>query len=684
MNWYDWHTVTERLEGRCLALTEGLPYSVSLDTNIRTAECNNTTGKIVINPIAFQPQIITSDRSLRDKTNYLITRALLGHEVLHAIYSNAKMPKEPTEGMISNILEDARIEGIGSYDSTVSRELFKLLNNLSAKKMHPFTDLSISSSSSWLQLMLMWRHGMPMPTLSTPEMRMKLSILLDMCNQSLYAVDTDEINTMSKKIKDFCKIDSNDLDFGKFDSQNISNLSASMTGSNDTKQNPRSKNRPAPKYDPNAPMEDDTSGKGNPNESGSSSSKSKPGGKGSAKGKDNVSSDKAKSTEQSNDNQTEPVPDEEEEVDDTSTTPPDNGGDVDSTDEAGDDSDADAGDDSDTPPSDESTEEDDTDIETPQEETPGVDQDGSGGSGVGSSIPSLEEMIGEIQDKLGEDLERTLEDLGKLSKSDTVDVDDAYYKGESVYRVSNAPYMPLYVEAKPLANTIVRELRLQLPNVSTAADKNSGRFKMRYYLRNNETPFAKKKSMGKDVPPMALSLLIDRSGSMSGRDRALKVTAMAIVIACEQLHIPLDIRIFSGNNHLKKFDEWGPQIFARIAGTKVTGGTTMLPSLRSAARDLEDRPELLKQVVLIHDGGPDNHDSVKAWLDDKSNPDTFALYVIPAELSKDNQEYYRKSGEQCMSRLFDPRRYVITGVDKALSAWCSYMKIFRNHFAKKL
>lgn len=76
---------------------------------------------------------------------------------------------------------------------------------------------------------------------------------------------------------------------------------------------------------------------------------------------------------------------------------------------------------------------------------------------------------------------------------------------------------------------------LPAPRASTAADRYSGRFKARYYIRNAEALFAKKKNIG-------------------------------IARACDELDIPLDIWVLEGVANIKSFDEHGPQVYARIAG----------------------------------------------------------------------------------------------------------------------
>ena len=50
MHWHDWHTVTERLQGRAYALTRGQPYRVVLDPGTETGVCDFSQKRIGLAP----------------------------------------------------------------------------------------------------------------------------------------------------------------------------------------------------------------------------------------------------------------------------------------------------------------------------------------------------------------------------------------------------------------------------------------------------------------------------------------------------------------------------------------------------------------------------------------------------------------------------------------------------------
>ena len=89
MNWYDWHTVTERLQGRSYALTRGRPYRVVLDPATHTRTCDFTNKHLLINPNLFSDVLENMGFSgaKLDEANFLVSRAITGHEALHVLYS---------------------------------------------------------------------------------------------------------------------------------------------------------------------------------------------------------------------------------------------------------------------------------------------------------------------------------------------------------------------------------------------------------------------------------------------------------------------------------------------------------------------------------------------------------------------------------------------------------------------
>lgn len=145
MHWYDWHTVTERLQGRSYALTRGRPYKVVLDPLTPTGVCDFTNKRISINPSLFDD--VFRKRGLSgdalDRANFLVSRAVTGHEALHVVYSDPAVAhaasSSPLLKTVMNLLEDARIEKIGSEISHVSKVLFRFVNKIAAGDMETFT-----------------------------------------------------------------------------------------------------------------------------------------------------------------------------------------------------------------------------------------------------------------------------------------------------------------------------------------------------------------------------------------------------------------------------------------------------------------------------------------------------------------------------------------------------------------
>jgi hypothetical protein len=254
----------------------------------------------------------------------------------------------------------------------------------------------------------------------------------------------------------------------------------------------------------------------------------------------------------------------------------------------------------------------------------------------------------------------------------------------SAFNITPQPYMDILNDAKPLVHQIVKELKLPDPRASTAADKYSGRFKARYWVRNPEAPFARKKNVGIDVPPMALSLILDRSGSMINMISSLKLAAIAIARACEELNISLDIWVLEGSAQIKSFDERGPQVYARIAGIRAAGGTDMIPTLLAAQESLAKRPEPLKQMLLIHDGVPDGFEITKELLSSKEFIGLYAMYVVPPFEDHELSDRYIQHGKECMSRLFDPRQFTVAPINRVFLEWANFMKIFRSRYATSI
>jgi len=636
LNWFDWHTVTDRLEGRSQALTRGLPYKVLLDTSLETAACNITSKLIRINPLAFDHKIRTSDERLRARTNYLVTRALLGHEVLHALYSNPDaLPSDDIHRCVTNILEDARIEGIGSQESCVNRQLFKFLSTICRQDQSPFEDFGIADKMSWLKLLFVWRFGGVLPALPDPKNQKILAKMIDMARDSLYAADSLEV---AKIAADICKLTGMSQraasKSGQAFPEQMDDLKDTLEGQGQTKPNPRTKpeKQPDTSDKPKQKRKSPGQSQGN-NEAGDAN----PDAADTCSGEDLEEVIDASGTDANSQ--------------DNSKTGQPHGSDSDEN----------------------------------------MQTDSTFGAGAGSGIAdsgddtnddvTLEDLVGDLQSSISDGLDKTT-DLDDPEMTKVIEAKLAFEN--DVFNIKPAPYLDILNEAKPLVHQIVKELKLPVPRASTAADKYSGRFTARYFVRNPEAPFARKKNVGIDIPPMCLSCVLDRSGSMMNLLPSLKLAAIGIARACDELDIPLDIWVLEGAAQIKSFDEHGPQIYARIAGIRAAGGTSVIPTLMSAQESLKSRSEPLKQMLILTDGIPDMFEITRDLL--KSTPfrDLYAMYVVPPLQDPELLQRYTDHGKECLSRLFDLRQFTVAPIDKVLLEWANFMKIYRSRYATNI
>ena|GEM_PF-1746767 len=668
MNWFDWHTVSDRLEGRSQALTRGLPYKVSLDPSIQTAACNITTKQIRINPQAFDSKIKTANDNLRARTNYLVTRALLGHEVLHALYSNpAALPDDAVQRSVVNILEDSRIEGIGMAESSVNRQLFKFLSTICRQDQAAFDDFSITDKMSWMKLLFIWRFGGTLPILPDPKNQRILDKMIVMAEASLYAADSLEV---AKIAGDLCKLTGMTQRAAHKSEQTfpeeMDDLKDSLEGQEETKPNPRQRPEKQP----------ETSDK----PKRKSKSDKTPG-----HSQDNNVPDEEHDMQSPDSQQSNPDRKPVSEVNITldNTIDSDNNHDV-------------QGCTSGDPDEDNSSIDDlacDDSLESECDNSAGSKQTSPYGAGAGSGVgdsddgpdddDSLEDLVGELQSSISDGLDKATDVLDNDEMTGVVKANIAFEN--DAFDIKPQPYMDLLNQAKLLVHRIVKELKLPAPRASTAADKYTGRFKARYYVRNPEAPFARKKNTGIDVHPMALSLILDRSGSMINMISSLKLASIGIIKACDELDIPLDIWVLEGAVQIKAFDEHGPQVYARIAGIRAAGGTDMVPTLLAAQESLAKRLEPLKQMLIIHDGVPDGFEVTKELLRSAPFRGLYAMYVVPPLEDPELLQRYTEHGKECLSRLFDhPRQFTVAPIDKVFEHWANYMKVYRSRYSTSL
>jgi hypothetical protein len=239
LHWYDWDTVTERLQGRSYAITRGKPYRVILDPNTSTCVCDFTNKRIIINPNIFDD--VFRNRGLTDtaldKANFLVSRSVTGHEALHVLFSDPKMAadfaKSPMLKMVFNLLEDARIEKIGSESSHVAKTLFGFVNTIAAGELIPANDIA-SDAEAWLDVLLRWRLSTNIPPLEkNSEAKWKKAKAL--ADKALYAPGSKEALCIAKKIVKLLHLDEQN----NTPSETLTRMQSNMTGDSNSDPLPR-------------------------------------------------------------------------------------------------------------------------------------------------------------------------------------------------------------------------------------------------------------------------------------------------------------------------------------------------------------------------------------------------------------------------------------------------------------
>ena len=601
LRWFEWHTSSERLQARLYALTSGRPYKFRFATDFPTAYCDIKNKTVGVNPEAFNDVFAEQklEGQLRDEANFLMSRALLGHEALHAVYTDSDVLheslKDPDDARVWNILEDARIEKIGSEESHVSKTLFRLLNATSFKMLPEFNDPEINDPYSMLHVLMHWRHGMTVPKLSDAA-RDRWIEIRNLAEDSLYAPTSSEVLLNARKIVDLLGLRNEQA---KQEQGQEGQPSPEQKALRDALQNLMDKmqnnmaggSSQSPKENP---LENPKEKGGNSGNDGQESSASSPGSTGQQE--ENASDDAQKDSDSSgkSDNNAQDVSDE-------------NGND----------------------PND-----------------------------------NLSDVIQDVKDAV------------KESADDTTP-GDAGIKSAGIgggRPVTPEPYTDILEMAIPIYQELLRELKTEEPKAVTGASMYPGKLKMRYSMRDKDKPYARKSLRGLSTPTMALSLVLDRSGSMADMMEELKVMSMAIYLTCEKLKIPLEIWALEGVIRIKAFDEWSPNILARIAGIWAGGGTNMLPTLTAATESLGKRREELKQMVLVHDGSPSDIDDVVAWRKELRHISVFAMHIHNGNPGWPLLER--------MNDLFGAQSFCLAPIEQIPKFWGSFIKVKSRAMAR--
>lgn len=658
MHWYGWHTVTERLQGRAYALTRGRPYRVILDPGTPTGVCDFTDKKILINPNLFDDVFrkmgLTGVRL--DRANFLVSRAVTGHESLHVVYSDpaiaAESARSPALKTVFNLLEDARIEKIGSETSHVAKTLFRFVNRTAAKLLPKPVDTSSADGASGLDLLLRWRLGASIPRLGL-QAQDTWEKVRALAQQALCASECREVLELSEKIVGI-------LGLGADSDQALPREVAEAMERTHSEMAGQSKSPPMPsplqgRDDDAQPDEDGSDEDDNASEpdlepeagtDGNGQDEEPADEDGTATDSNNEGSDEDLDDDREAGADTQPADDDNSNVDDThdSNSPDSDGGQDDDNGDARPDG-GDAG---------------DTDFDAQEPSAHDADD--------------FEKLVDETALQADEDLNSLVPDPSAHS---SLVARAKPHRGRCYSDVVASPYVQYLSDACPIAAELVRELRAEGPRGASGPSPSAGRFRARYYVRDSSRPFAVDRFRGVTVPSIPISLVIDRSASMEHIVDELRTMSIAIAMACEDLCIPLSIWALEGQVHIKRFDEHGPQVLAKIAGIEADTLTRVMPTITDAAAELRSRPEEIRQMVFIHDGMPSDRESFVEWRSTLRGIGVFGMFIMP----EDQYRAFREAPgdlREHMDALFGPRNHAIAPVTDIARHWCSFVRNTRS------
>ena len=159
----------------------------------------------------------------------------------------------------------------------------------------------------------------------------------------------------------------------------------------------------------------------------------------------------------------------------------------------------------------------------------------------------------------------------------------------------------------------------------------------------------------KQIPKIAMTMVIDHSGSMSGPS-TMKGSISKMTIA---KHAAVN-----GLDSLREIDEVGVVAFddtfdwavpmqpvtdqdaiaEKIAGIEVGGGTSIYPALEAAMKQMEQSDAVLKHIVLLTDGqdGYHEYDSLLSEMNDRGI--TLSTVAVGEDADCDMMEWLAKKG----------------------------------------
>lgn len=691
--WYEWHTVRDRLRAflsYCLRGKKG--YGMRLvPGQWGIGFCDMEKNYIQANPTYW---------GSTQNQQFLITKAVLNHEAGHARFSSLAsiVNTSPALKNMFNLLEDYRIEWIMSQESIESEKLFlylrKYLNNMTPPLSEYITKLGADNPELVIHMIFRWRLGKdPSDNQQLSDItKRRWKVVKPWIEGIPYCVDDMAVRVTSTKILDFLGIP---YDYNSKELKELAEKLKEMLGENERKGNRNQDTDPVDKNPfgntPSINTGGSSNGKTNEDTSrdGSASEKNSDG-----DSKDNnraSGGNTSKSTSKKSSN--------------TSSGSSSIGGNEDKSETADANSQG-------------------TQTSNAEENKSGNEQEVGKGSGEDSDKKSTKEEsteasgsekkeadssktnkgnVGKIKDQFevpkGWESDKNL-DKEALGFGDTnpQDTDDAETNGDGDNIDRHLPtfspssgqggvgyggdlalgsYAEILEDARPTAKAIVRKLKLPQPKASDTEDDSEGRFDVRNYISDRDTPFSVRNSKGKKAPTMAIHIVIDRSGSMGGAPiLGAKLAAMVFYLVCEELKIPCAITCLEGIIKISEFDRPNNLVLPRIGGVYASGGTNTQPTMKYVEESLKKRNENIKQIVFIHDGFPNDPEAFKYWAKSLKNIQLTGVLLtdIYQAYSATSNNDYLKTTTDSLSKLFGEKNFIACNSKQLPERWCNMIK----------
>lgn len=176
--------------------------------------------------------------------------------------------------------------------------------------------------------------------------------------------------------------------------------------------------------------------------------------------------------------------------------------------------------------------------------------------------------------------------------------------------IQPVPYADLALAASPIADRIAAVLVVPTPEAKRGPHPTRGRYSFRQEFRTPDKPF-RARTLPALRPGLAVEIVGDRSGSMDGdKVIAARLGAMALHLACVKAEIAHAISLFEHYQVVLEYGGDNEMAKALIAGWDAETGTQFGQHLEQRAKRLLARPERVKAMFVIHDGMPNDAETV--------------------------------------------------------------------------